>query len=73
MGQKKENRNYKKEYQRQKEQIISFTFSMQINTNKEIIEQIEKRQNQGYSKVGYLKSLIRYDIDNDILSDNSDK
>lgn len=74
MGQKKENRNYAKEYAREKINAYKLTLNLQKTTDSNIINQINKRViNDSYTKQGYIKALIRCDIDNDVLSKDKQK
>ena len=65
---KEKKRDYKREYLRQKNNIVNIMVTMQSTQNQDIINQIGKRTAEGYSKQGYIKALIRYDIQYDILA-----
>lgn len=46
---------------------VQLSVKFMQSTDNDIINQINKRTSEGYTRLGYVKSLIRYDIDNDIL------
>ena len=64
-------RDYRREYVLDKANTKYIGLKMSVSTDSDIINQIEKRTGEGYSKQGYIKTLIRYDIEHDILTDNN--